>query len=391
MNVSLSEIQKQIRVCEAVQQTYEEAADGVDRLPIQKVDGDPTRSIERRELRKDTRDFRNVTIRPKTRVNMLNIQAAPDADIDVFSGDPLDYHYFRASFRDAVESRIRDQQGLLTRLIKYTAGEPKELIKGFVYSDSSQFFDEAIELLEKEYGNTNRVSSAYLKELRQWPVIKYGDAKAYNSFFHFFKKCEVLKMQGQLASLDSVETIRSVVCKFPPQVQESWNRKVLGIKETKLRESDFSDLVDFADYQSQLVNNPEYSRDAFSEIKDRSSANPRVRNFLIGGTEQKKASGWYLCSSNHLLDSCGTFAEMTLEGRLSFIKERRLCFGCLLPTNPNHYYRVCERKMTCTICNGKHPTSLYEGNIQRHSSTHASERDLWRSSQFICCARRSLA
>ena len=118
-------------------------------------------------------------------------------------------------------------------------------------------------------------------------------------------------MQGQLASLDSVETIRSVVCKFPPQVQESWNRKVLGIKETKLCESDFSDLVDFADYQSQLVNNPEYSRDAFSEIKDRSSANPRERNFLIGGTEQKKASGCYLCSSNHLLDSCGTFAEMT--------------------------------------------------------------------------------
>ena len=171
MNVSLSEIQKQIRVCEAVQQTYDEAADGVDRLPIQKLDGDPTRSIERRELRKDTRDFRNVTIRPKTRVNhsdfacppedmsklsqvmmdMLNIQAAPDADIDVFGGDPLDYHYFRASFRDAVESRMRDQRGLLTRLIKYTAGVPKELIKSFVYSDSCQCFDEAIELLEKEY------------------------------------------------------------------------------------------------------------------------------------------------------------------------------------------------------------------------------------------------
>ena len=221
------------------------------------------------------------------------------------------------------------------------------------------------------------MSSAYLKELRQWPLIKYGDAKAYKSFFHFLKKCKVLKMQGQLASLDSVETIRSVVCKFPPQVQESWNRKVLGIKETKLRESDFSDLVDFADYQSQLVNNPEYSRDAFSEIKDRSSANPRVRNFLIGGTEQKKASGCYLCSSNHLLDSCGTFAEMTLEGRLSFIKERRLCFGCLLPTNPNHYYRVCERKMTCTICNGKHPTSLHEGNIQRVTVVHTQASEIY--------------
>ena len=51
---------------------------------------------------------------------LLNQQAAPEIDIDVFDGNPVEFHYFMAVFNEVVEKRIDDEKGKLTRLIKYT-------------------------------------------------------------------------------------------------------------------------------------------------------------------------------------------------------------------------------------------------------------------------------
>ena len=61
--------------------------------------------------------------------NLLKISSAPDVDMDYFSGDPLDYHYFMSLFEELVEKKIDDPFGKLARLIKYTRGEAKELIQ----------------------------------------------------------------------------------------------------------------------------------------------------------------------------------------------------------------------------------------------------------------------
>ena len=60
---------------------------------------------------------------------LLRQQAAPNVDIDIFTGDPVDYHYFIAVFDEVVEKKIDDPPGRLARLIKYTDGQPKEMIK----------------------------------------------------------------------------------------------------------------------------------------------------------------------------------------------------------------------------------------------------------------------
>ena len=59
---------------------------------------------------------------------LIRQQAAPDVDIDIFSGDPVDYHYFIAVFEEVVEKKIDDPQGRLARVIRYTYGKPKEMI-----------------------------------------------------------------------------------------------------------------------------------------------------------------------------------------------------------------------------------------------------------------------
>ena len=44
-------------------------------------------------------------------VDLMKLQCAPRPDIDIFSGDSLEFHYFRATFREVVESTVLTQSG----------------------------------------------------------------------------------------------------------------------------------------------------------------------------------------------------------------------------------------------------------------------------------------
>ena len=45
-------------------------------------------------------------------------QAAPDVDIDIFSGDTVNYQYFIAVFEEVIEKKIDNPRGRLARLIR---------------------------------------------------------------------------------------------------------------------------------------------------------------------------------------------------------------------------------------------------------------------------------
>ena len=103
---------------------------------------------------------------------LLKQHGAPEVEIDVFSGDPLEYHYFMEIFKEVVEKRIKDPRGRLTRLIKYTNGEAKDLIKHCIQQPLSEGYTNALELLRIRYGDPLKVFATYRKEKRRWPTIK---------------------------------------------------------------------------------------------------------------------------------------------------------------------------------------------------------------------------
>ena len=84
---------------------------------------------------------------------LLIQQGAPEVDIDIFSGDPLEYHYFREIFNEVVENRIEDPRGL----IKYTTGKAKDLIKHCIQQPLSEWYKNALELLIIRYGDPLKV------------------------------------------------------------------------------------------------------------------------------------------------------------------------------------------------------------------------------------------
>ena len=49
-------------------------------------------------------------------------------DLDVFDGNTLEYHYFMTLFHEIIYKRVDGPRGKLTRLIRYTKGDAKEMI-----------------------------------------------------------------------------------------------------------------------------------------------------------------------------------------------------------------------------------------------------------------------
>ena len=97
---------------------------------------------------------------------LIQQQGAPEFDIDTFSGDPLEYHYFMEVFKEVVEKRIEDTRGRLTRLIKYKTGEAKDLMKHCIQQPSAERYENAMELLENRYGDPLKILAIYRREIK---------------------------------------------------------------------------------------------------------------------------------------------------------------------------------------------------------------------------------
>ena len=92
---------------------------------------------------------------------LIQQQGALEVDIDTFSADSLEYHYYMEPFKEVVGKKTEDPRGRLSRLIKYTAGEAKDLIKHCIQQPSAEGYENAMELLESRHGDPFKILASY--------------------------------------------------------------------------------------------------------------------------------------------------------------------------------------------------------------------------------------
>ena len=99
--------------------------------------------------------------------NLLHHQSAPNVEIETFTGNPLDYHYFMSVFKETVEYKIDDPHERLVRLLKCTEGEARETIKHCIQKPVDNGYDSAKLLLEQHYGDPHRKTNQGLTEINR--------------------------------------------------------------------------------------------------------------------------------------------------------------------------------------------------------------------------------
>ena len=299
---------------------------------------------------------------------LLQHQGAPEVELDKFSGNPMEYQYFVTMFKSD-NVKISDQMGRLTRLIKFTDGEAKELIRHCIHLPPEAGYETAVKPLNNRYGNPHYLLASYRKEIRALPPVKPGDASGFRNFYNFVLKCETFSKCTCWNALETPETLCILVSKFPGRLRDSWNRKVQVVRRTLQREPCLADISSFVSDETTLVNDPIFSRDAVQgyvqtpdKRYDRKHDKKYDRrnnygNFATkGGEVEVKCS---LCEGNHDLDDCSSFLQFELQERSKWLYNNKLCYGCLNAISVNHNARNCKNRKECKVCKKRNPTSLH--------------------------------
>ena len=305
---------------------------------------------------------------------LLQRQGAPEIEIDPFDGNPLHYKFFLATFKEAVETKITDPRGRLTRLLMYLRGDAKELVKHCIHADDDGY-ETAMNLLQVNFGDPYQIYASFKKELLNLPTLKFGDAAAFRRYYGHLLRCKSsMTSSAYVTALDSPELIRSLQLKLPPSLQERWNRTASKYRRDHQGElAGYETFLEFVHQESTLANDPIYSKNAPSNASTTNNrtftkSNPRIGSHVT----DVKHSTCVLCNENHDLDNCAQYLQKDVDERKRFVFGKRLCFGCY---GTSHNSRQCSNRRKCTVCNGSHPTGLHGSKVQSRNLSSVNNGD----------------
>ena len=108
---------------------------------------------------------------------------------EIFTGDVLTFPAWLRSFEFLIEAHSSSEEEKLFYMGKYTGGEAKNMIRGFLTLSGPGIFTKAKMALKQRYGERYHIAAAFKKELSGWPVIKPGDGPALRHFSDFLNQC----------------------------------------------------------------------------------------------------------------------------------------------------------------------------------------------------------
>ena len=168
--------------------------------------------------------------------------------------------------KELEEKRQKESEpGRLTRLIKFTTGEAREMTKHCIQLPHNRGYQHARTLLERAYGNPHKILSSHRKEIKELSLLKFGDAKGFCKFYKFLWKCESVSESQDWNALGTLEMLCTLISKLPGGLMDRRNKTVQAIRRKQIREPDLQDLIQFVEEETTLVNDLLFSREALHE------------------------------------------------------------------------------------------------------------------------------
>ena len=292
----------------------------------------------------------------------------PRNEPTTFDGEVTNYKPFILSFDRMIAHGCVNDVDKYYYLQRYTTGHPQELVKSCLSADFTASYNNARSLLHRYYGNEVILAQKYLDKLDQWPNIKSEDAKALDEFALCLTTClNMLPNNSYLNQLNTWKEIKTLVMKLPFDMRKTFRNKAAAM-QTKALPVTFSTFVKFVQLQAESLKVPVFGdiKDPKVKTVDRSKQKYNVRNEItMATTSDSKPSKFKNClccgKDNHELDNCYFFLKKPIHARETFIRQNRLCFGCLKFSN--HQSKTCKNRITCKKCNKSHPTSLHKERL----------------------------
>nr|XP_055051100.1 uncharacterized protein LOC129436861 [Misgurnus anguillicaudatus]XP_055051101.1 uncharacterized protein LOC129436861 [Misgurnus anguillicaudatus] len=317
----------------------------------------------------------------------IAINRLPIPEPTVFNGDPIQFVEWKSSFMSLIDKKGISTADKLYYLKKYVSGPAHKYLEGTFYRSDEAAYKEAWNKLNQRFGQPFINQRAFREKLSTWPKIRSKDAEGLRTFSDFLNAClhAVPHVKG-LEILNDCEENQKLVQKLPDWIASRWNRQVtVSLMEGK----DFPSFKDFAEFMSteaEIVCNPItslhalHSRELPSEkvmskemrrnkavvFHTQSSVN---NDKTLTAKGQSRATCMLCHDDNHQLCKCPKFMEMSLKDRRVYVKDNKLCYGCM---KPGHSAKECRRRHTCDVCKLRHPTCLHDYNYVTNANRERS-------------------
>jgi len=280
-------------------------------------------------------------------VNRAGASNLPKLNITPFSGDVLLW----SEFWELFDCNIHSNATLSTiekfsYLRSYLRGKALNVIAGFQLSASN--YDNAIEILKKRFGCTNKIVKAHVREILQMEPLKYTK----NSQLRIF----VDTLSIHIRALDALGLTQDkygcflfsiVLSRLPEFLKLQWARKD---PDDSL---DLSELIIFLESESNAL-----------EVTNEISNSRQNMTKQVCTLRENNKPLCFMCNDKHYLSECSNFRKLNLNEKLKFLDDKRLCHNCF---GPNHTSSKCHKNFRCSECSGRHHYLLHSRDRQFNS------------------------
>lgn len=106
-------------------------------------------------------------------------------------------------------------------------------------------------------------------------------------------------------------------------------------------------------------------------------------------TDKPKAYCPYCSNTQHFLDQCLNFKQLTKEQKMTWVKSNNRCWRC----GRHHQAARCKLKVPCKRCKGKHLEALHEVNLRpgriEHTAGNETGADVKLATDVLYLDRRA--
>ena len=275
----------------------------------------------------------------------------PKLNLRSFDGDILQWLSFWDSFQAAVHSNtaLSDVQKFtyLKSLVERTA---RDAISGLTLSADN--YKEAVDILERRFGNKQKIIAKHMDLLINIDQVSSANHVAALRRLYDQVESNVRSLSALGVSCDSYGSLLSsvLVKKLPPELR-------LLISRQMTENWDFQGIMKIVREELEARERAATPREG---VEHREYKNDRPSTAaLVTGTSDGEQSGCCYCRQLHAPTDCDTVTST--EERRSILRRAGRCFACL---KRGHLVRECRSRLRCRTCNGKHHSSLCQGNYR---------------------------
>lgn len=307
------------------------------------------------------------------------INRLPIPEPTVFTGEPMLFIEWKSSFMSLIDQQGISAANKLFYLKKYVSGPARKCLEGTFYRNDEEAYKDAWDKLNQRYGQAFVIQRAFRDKLTNWPRIMSKDAEGLRNFADFISACTLAipHVKG-LEILNDCKENQKLIQKLPDWAAARWNRHVTKTLMDGKEFPSFSDFAAFLSLEAEVACNPVTSIHALRSLEasgdkgnlretKRNKASvfntkTSVQNDECVSTKAHVTPLCMLCQDTHQLHTCPVLINMPLKERRTFVKDNKLCYGCL---KQGHSAKDCRRRLTCDACNKGHPSCLHDENYNK--------------------------